>query len=389
MEEVADVAVVGGGAFGASTALALARRGVSVTLIDDVLPGRATAASAGGLWPLGESLGLGCGVILHAAQGGVPEPLPRTFMDFLVASSRRFPALRDEVLDRAGVDIEADTGSGLLYLLYTSEQQRHARQILEWLGPENPGAETWSTDRVHERDPFVTSDIRGAVYFPGDNQVNPMLLAEGLKRAACAMGARYVSDSRVRGFHMDAGRVVTVETDSARLPCSAVVVAAGAWAADVAKLAGADIPVVPVRGQILLTETLAPGALRSNISTRDCYLLQKAHGEILVGSTTEARGFDTAVRHDDLVTLAKGAVRAVPALAGATLKRTWAGLRPGTPDELPILGPAAEVPNLFYAAGGFRTGIVAAPLAGELVAASIVGEAPPFPIGPFLASRFD
>src|SRR6185295_2830307 len=116
--------------------------------------------------------------------------------------------------------------------------------------------------------------------------------------------------------------------------------------------------------------------------------LQKAHGEVIVGSTTERTEFDAAVRYSDMRSLAAGAVRAVPALASVAVKRVWAGLRPGTPDELPILGPAPELSNFFHATGGFRTGIVAAPLTGELVAASVLGETPPTSLEPYLASRF-
>jgi hydrogen cyanide synthase HcnC len=387
----ADVVVVGGGAIGTATAYALARRGASVTLLDASTPGRATSASAGGLWPLGESLGLGCGVIFHAAQGdggGVPAPLPRLFMEFLCASNRLFPRLADDLRTLTGVDIECESGTGLLYLLYDETQQRHAHAIAQFLasGPER--VEEWTPERVRERDPLITRDLRGAVYFPGDNQVNPMLLAEALKRGAVAKGARFVGEARVTGFRRDGDRVTAVETTRGEFACGAVVNAAGAWAAQVARLVDVDLPVTPIRGQIVCTETLAPGTLRLNLSTRDCYLLQKTHGEVIVGSTTERTDFDASVRHEDMRALAAGAVRAVPTLAAATVKRAWAGLRPGTPDELPVLGPAGAPTNFFHATGGFRTGIVAAPLTGEVVAASVLGQTPPTPIEPFLAARF-
>ncbi len=386
-----DVVVVGGGAVGASVAYALARRGATVTLLDASTPGRATSASAGGLWPLGESLGLGCGVIFHAARGGDgsgPEPLPRPFMEFLCASNERFAALAAELRSLTGVDIEATSGTGLLYLLYEEAQERHARGILEWLGGSTERAEAWTPEQVHQRDPLLTRDLRGAVHFPGDNQVNPMLLAEALKRGAVAKGATFVTEARVTGLRRNADRIAVVESTQGAFACDVVVNAAGAWAGGLARLAGTDVPVEPVRGQIVCTETLRPGTLRSNLSTRDCYLLQKTHGEVIVGSTTERTGFDPAVRYEDMRALAKGAVRAVPALAGVTVKRAWAGLRPGTPDELPILGPDPRVPNLVYATGGFRTGIVAAPLTGDVVAANVLGEAHAVSIEPFLPSRF-
>jgi hydrogen cyanide synthase HcnC len=394
-----DVVVVGGGAIGSCVAWFLAREGASVTLLDASTPGRATSASAGGLWPLGESLGLGCGVIFHATKGDAgggadaheragPEPLPRPFMDFLCASNLRFPQLAHELLALTGVNIESEVGTGLLYLLYDEAQQRHARAILDWLGEDRRRVEAWTPAQVRARDPLVTGDLLGAIHFPGDNQVNPMLLAEALKRGALAKGARFVPEARVRRLEMARGRIEAVESDAGRFACGAVVNAAGAWSGQIAELAGVSIPIHPVRGQIVCTETLKAGTLRSNLSTRDCYILQKSHGEVIIGSTTEHRGFDTSVRYENARALAAGAVRAVPALRTATVKRVWAGLRPGTPDELPILGADGRVANLFHATGGFRTGIVATPLTADLVASAVLGRQPPLPIEPFLAARF-
>lgn len=386
-----DVVIVGGGVIGASVAYSLSGRGASVVLLDASTPGRATSASAGGLWPLGESLGLGCGVIFHAARGGGdlgPEPLPRAFMDFLCESGRRFPSLAAALLEATGIDVEAERATGLLYLIYGEEDGRHARRILDLLGRDAARAEEWTPDRVAERDPLVTRDLRGAIHFPGDHQVNPMLLAEALKRAAVSRGARFAPEARVRALRREGDRVTAVESTAGTFPCGAVVNAAGAWGGEIARLAGVSIPVEPVRGQIVCTETLRPGTLRTNLSTRDCYLLQKAHGEILIGSTTERCGFDVSVRFPDVRALARGAIRAVPALREATVKRMWAGLRPGTPDELPVLGPDGRVANLFHATGGFRTGIVGAPLTGEVVAASVAGEVPPISLEPYLAARF-
>ena len=136
---------------------------------------------------------------------------------------------------------------------------------------------------------------------------------------------------------------------------------------------------MPVRGQIVLTETMPP-ILNTCITTAACYLAQKAHGEVLIGSTTEQAGFDVSVTPAAIAAMCRGAVRAIPMLARAQVKRTWAGLRPGTPDELPILGPAPGVTGYCNAAGGFRTGIVASPLTGIVVAQLVLGEEPAVPV---------
>lgn len=393
MSRNADIAIIGGGVFGCSVAYALSRAGASTILLDASTQGRASSASAGGLWPVGESLGLGCGVIYHAdkndgnADDG-PQPLPREFMEFLRQSNQRFPALAQELREATGIDIELEHDTGLLYLLYDDDQVRHARGILDWMGADDPGVCAWTPEQVFERDPLVNPDLKGAIHFPGDHQVNPMLLTEGLKVAAMQAGSRLVPEARVTALQKEGDRIVAIDTTQGRFGCDVVVNAAGAWGAEIARLAGIEIPVTPVCGQIVCTETLAPGALRSNLSTVDCYVLQKAHGEVIIGSTTEHRGFDCVVRYDDVRKLVSGAVRAVPALRNASIKRTWAGLRPGTPDEFPILGPSGEIANLHHATGGFRTGIVASPLAGEFVAAGILGVELPCPADAFRADRF-
>jgi hydrogen cyanide synthase HcnC len=392
-----NVVVIGGGAIGCAVAFVLSRRGCSVTLLDKALPGRASAASAGGLWPVGESIGLGCGVIFHSSQSeqgdtppdqSGPQPMPRVFMDFLVESNAYFPELTRELEKRTGIHIESELGTGLLYVIYDAQEQQYADFLLGWLGQGDTQVEKWSASQVCEREPMITRDQLGGIYFPGDNQVNPMLLFEACKRAACKLGAKFVPDTEVTGIEMNAGLVSGVQTSRGRFACDALVNAAGAWSARIASFVNLELPVYPIRGQILCTETLKK-TLSCNVSTSGCYLLQKAHGEIIIGSTTEHSRFDTSVPIDSLQKLAAGAQRAMPRLRNAGIKRSWSGLRPGTPDEFPILGPVSEIENYFNATGGFRTGIVATPLTAEIVAAQVLGEPTPFGAEPFLASRFE
>ncbi len=177
------VVVIRGGAIGCAVTYALSRRDCPVTLLDKALPGRATAASAGGLWAVGESIGLGCGVIYHASQtkgkaaeSTGPEPLPRVFMDFLVESNCYFPKLATELEKLSNIHIEAESGTGLLYVVYDEQERAYARYLLDWLGDGDTPFEEWSPEQVRQREPMLTSELLGGVYFPGDNQVNPLLL---------------------------------------------------------------------------------------------------------------------------------------------------------------------------------------------------------------------
>jgi glycine/D-amino acid oxidase-like deaminating enzyme len=390
MSQVPDVIVVGGGVIGCAVAYELARRSVRVLLLDKSLSGRATSASAGGLWPVGEAVGLGCGVIYHASRAdtgaGDPEPLPAAFREFLTASNARFPPLAGELRERSGVDIEYAAGAGLLFVSTSEAERAFVARVARSLLP-GTRLEVLSAEEVARVEPRLSRDVRGGALLPDEHQVNPMLLAEAFKRAAVRLGATFQPDTQVSALRRRGDRVVGVAVGDEFLPCHTVVNAAGAWAGRLAATASLELPVVPVRGQIVLTEAL-PHTLNVCLSTSSCYMAQKVHGEVLIGSTTENAGFDTGVTPEAIRALCRGAVRAVPLLRHVGVKRTWAGLRPGTPDELPILGPAAGLTGYVNAAGGFRTGIVAAPLTGQVVAQLVSGEMPACPIGPFAVDRF-
>ncbi len=378
---------------GHATAWELATRDLDVLVVDRQLPGRATSASAGGLWPVGEAVGLGCGVIYQATRTdsdgaeAVPESLPDVFRDFLVESNSRFPDLAIQLEDITGIDIELDSGPGLLFLMQTVRQQAVVDNIARGL-PDGFVLELLSPSDVAELESAVTTDIVGGALLAGEDQVNPMLLAEAYKRAALVAGARMQNDQLVDEILRDGDRVVGVRVGGETIGCGHVINAAGAWAGQLAATADISLPVEPIRGQVVLTEALPP-TLAACLSTSSCYLVQKRHGEILIGSTTEQAGFDTGITEEGIRGLCQGAIKAVPMLADVGIKRTWAGLRPGTPDEMPVLGGVDGIDGYASVAGGFRTGIVAAPLMARVAAQDIVDETPDVPIEPYLVDRFE
>ena len=389
-----DVVVVGGGVIGCAVAYYAATRGLRVTLIDQPKRGRATSASAGGLWPLGESVGLGCGVIFHKAMlasgalpaGHGPEQLPKSFLDFAIQSNAMFPELAEALQHEAGMDIELERSS-LLFLMYDEGDEAFARPLWKHCPCGRALIEWLSAEEVARAEPALTRDLRGGLRFSGDDQVNPYKTADALRASARHHGATIVSHTEVTGIEVEHARVVAVRTRAERIPCSVLVNAAGAWAAQVGRMVDVDIPVHPVRGQIVCTDTL-PRVLSACLSTSDCYVAQKHHGEVIIGSTTEEVGFDAGVTLSAIQTLCAGAVRAVPALADVGVKRVWSGLRPGSPDELPILGPVDGLDGYLNACGHFRTGILTAPLTGLMLAEVMTGTKPSYPIEPFLLARF-
>ena len=396
MNPVSDVVVVGGGSIGCAVSYYAARRGLRVTLIDQPKRGRATSASAGGTWPLGESLGLGCGIIYYKtllAKGLIPEgefgpeSLPQCFIDFALRSNAMFPRLAEELKQWGGLDMEFEKTS-LLFVMYDDIDVAFANALLAKFPREKSLMEWLSTDELAKCEPAITPNNRGALRFTSDHQVSPYRFADALRAGARSRGATTVTHTEVAGLHVKGGRVLGVETREGYYPAGAVVNAAGAWASIVGSMAGLEIPVQPVRGQIVGTETL-PEVLNACISTSDCYIAQKQHGEIIIGSTTEEVGFETGNTPEAMQYLAAGAIRALPFLENVAVKRVWSGFRPGSPDELPILGPVDGLAGYFNACGHFRTGILNAPLTGQIIAELLIGEKPSFPIQPFLMSRFD
>ncbi len=179
-----------------------------------------------------------------------------------------------------------------------------------------------------------------------------------------------------------------VVTDAGTLSCNTMINAAGAWAAELSKMAtGVSIPVTPVKGQIILSERL-PKILKGCVSTTDCYIAQKDNGEVLIGSTTEEKGFDTTNTLPEIKELANGAMRCIPELKQMNIKRCWAGLRPGTPDELPILGKMDGVEGYINACGHFRTGILTSAITGKLINDLYRGLSLDIDITPFEYVRF-
>ena len=216
MIRVPDVIVVGGGAFGCSVAYELTRRSASVLLLDKHLPGRATSASAGGLWPIGEAVGLGCGVIHNATHGVVdrddvgPNPLPDHFRRFLVESNHRFEDLAKKLHDLGGIEIEYETGRGLLFVAYDESEMAFVEAVVRAL-PAGERPELLDPREALRVEPNLTPDLRGVAWLRGEDQVNPMLLCEAYKRAAVRLGADVRSDARVTAIRRHADRVLGVD----------------------------------------------------------------------------------------------------------------------------------------------------------------------------------
>ncbi|MDF0605798.1 cyanide-forming glycine dehydrogenase subunit HcnC [Neisseriaceae bacterium TC5R-5] len=405
MSKQYDIVIAGGGVIGASCAYQLSKRGnLKIALIDAKRPGNASRASAGGLWAIGESVGLGCGVIFfrmtsaknrrEAAGAAVsvdattPHILPKSFFDFALASNDLYPALSQELISKHGMDFKFEE-TGLKFVIYDEEDQLYAEHIAAQIPHLSSQVRWLDQAQLRESEPYISHSAQGALEFLCDHQLNPFRLTDAYTEGARQNGVDMYFNVNVTGVKRQGSRVTGVHTaEAGEFSCQTLINAGGSWANELCQWAtDTSIPVSPVKGQIVLSEKM-PKLLRGCITTSDCYIAQKDNGEILIGSTTEDKGYDVSTTYPEIQGLVQGAIRCLPELKNINIKRCWAGLRPGTPDELPILGPVDGVEGYLNACGHFRTGILTSAITGVLLDKLVHHETLPLDITPFLASRF-
>src|SRR4051812_14479555 len=374
-----DVVVVGAGVVGASCAYYLAAAGVNVRLYD-----RSYIASG--------SSGSCEGNVL-AWDKELERELP-----LALRSGDLWQGLSDELeddfeYDRKGSIVVAETDEELLAC---AERNR----VLAGLGVEG---EVLDAGALRREEPSAAHDLPGGVLYPGDAQLEPRLATAALVRGALRLGAQLVTDVTVKSIVRGPdGRATGVETSAGHVGADMVVVAAGVWTPALLETAGLSVPVTPRKGQIVVLER-SPVVFRRKLSEAGYVAaVEAAHaalqiamvvespppGPALLGSSRQHVGFDREVELGVAGAIARRAARFFPILNDARALRVYAGLRPLTPDHVPIIGPFAEAPNLCVATGHEGAGIGLAPATGELVAAWHTGAPSPIPIGWFSPDRF-
>jgi len=373
-----DAIVVGAGVIGSAVAYFLQEEGLSVCLIDrGAVAAGTTSASAG-----------------HTSvQGRVPGPA----LDLALANVRLLGELKRALPD----DFEYVQSGGLI-LAEDETEYRLLRQFAAKQAAHAP-VEFWEAEDVRRAEPHLNpARILGATYCALDGYANPMRLAIALAHAARVRGAQVLTHTEVIGILTNGGRAAGVRTRTGTHRAPVVVNAAGIWSAELGRLAGVTVPVVPRKGELVVSEPL-PRLLRCVIShaghipfadhgleappevegelQKKRYLKQTGaggfQGRFYVGSTSEFRGFDRSSTWEGVSQLCHYAIDTVPALARARLVRGWAGLCGATPDRRPLVGFHRELSNLFVACGDNGFGFMRAPALGECAAAMIQGTPPP------------
>jgi glycine oxidase len=368
-----DVVVLGAGAIGTAVAWRCAQRGLSVTVIDPAPRNGAWRTAAGMLAPITE---------LHYTE----TPLLRLGIDSLA----RYPAFAAEVGEESGAPV-GFLASGAVMAAWDGADLAALRDLHVFARRLGVDAELLSGRELRALEPALAAGLPGAMYAPGDQQVDPRLLHRALVTAAGRGGVVFVESTgsvlidgdRVRGVRL---------ADGTLIGSPHVVVAAGCWSHAVAGLpASVRPPVRPVKGQTLRLRL--PGRPRLTRIVRGwvkgvpIYLVPRADGAIIAGASVEERGFDEQPRAGAVYELLRDAQSLVPELGEAVLEEISTGLRPGSPDNAPVIGPTA-VDGLIHATGHHRNGILLAPITADGVAALIADGALPDELAAFTMDRF-
>ena len=364
-----DVIVIGGGVIGCSIAWRLAQAGLKVTVIERGRVGcEASRAAAGMLSPQG------------GAESGGP------FFELCLRSRAMYREFGLEVTEASGIDIEYKD-EGTLFVVVEGEDQEEKTMWAKWQFEAGLPLERLSADEVLKIEPAVTQSAARAIFLPQEHQVENRLLMDALEVAIKRAGVELIEGASVTAVTTGRGKVTGVVCGSQRHPADLVVVAAGTWSSQLLEPLGLNVRITPARGQMIAVRGQAFPINRVLHSSK-VYVVPRRDGRILIGATVERTGFRKAVTVGAIKHLLSAAVELVPSIGQFEIDETWSGLRPETPDHLPIIGPSG-VDNLLLATGHFRNGILLAPITAELVAEFISSGGVSDQLKPFGVERFE
>ncbi|WP_044872174.1 glycine oxidase ThiO [Pseudomonas sp. LFM046] len=347
------VLLVGGGAIGLLSAYSLAQAGLEVCLLDK-----------------GE-----CGRESSWAGGGIVSPLyPWRYSSAVTAlahwSQDYYPGLGQRLFAETGIDPEVHE-TGLYWLDLEDESE-----ALAWAAREGRPLAPVTMDQVHTAVPPLGPGYARAIFMAGVANVRNPRLTRALRAALLQMpNVSLRENSEVHGFIRQGERVVGVSTADGDVLADRVVLAAGAWSGELLASLGLKLPVEPVKGQMILFKC-APDFLPAIVLAKGRYAIPRRDGHILVGSTLEHAGFDKTPTEEALESLKASAFELLPQLADAELVGHWAGLRPGSPEGIPFIGPVPEADGLWLNCGHYRNGLVLAPASCQLLTDLILGSDP-------------
>lgn len=367
-----DVLVVGAGVVGCSVAYHCAQAGLQVRVIDaDRIGSGASGAAAGMLAPQ-----------VEAHQ-------PDDFFAFGLAGRAEHAALAPQLLEEAGLDVEYRR-TGILRVALEEREAVDLRGRAIWQRAQGLAAEWLDVAAIGRREAaFAGANgqrLVGALWLPEESQVRSPRLVRALATAAVRRGAVFQEGMPALALQHERDRITGVTTPLGVIQAGTVVLAAGAWSGALAASAGLNVPVEPIKGQIIALGGLLR-APQHILWSGDCYVAPKADGLVVVGATEERAGYDRRPTLGGMLQLALGATNLLPELGRLPVETQWGGLRPAVPDRLPVIGRAQQYRNLVIATAHFRNGVLLGPLTGRLVADLIAGRAPSWDLTPYAPVR--
>lgn len=365
-----DIVIVGAGIIGCSIAWFLRHTPYRILLLERSEPGGlATNAAAGILGPLNETDG--------------PGPL----LDLMQESLALYPDFVREIQESSGLSADY-VPSGILSLATTDSELEQLEKRWLWQSVRGKDLAFLSGKAVHQAFPDLASTVRGAIHYPHESHVFAPRLLRGLLSALPRHGVTFSPGTSVRRIRPVSEGVLIAETSSGEtVQGKRFVLTPGAYLNEM-EIPPPIPPVIPANGQILSVRAPDFSIRQVVFYPPKGYFVPKLDGTVVIGATEELVGYQTRVTPGGLLEFLEPLRRVSPKLLDSPLQLTWSGLRPKTPDSLPILGTHPEHPNLFFATGHYRNGILLAPITGKKIAGLITGEIDLRSLFPFRAERF-
>ena len=366
-----DVALIGGGVIGCAIAWRLATSGLKTIVVERNEPGMEASFAAGGML---------------AAQAE-SDPAARLF-PLALSSRNAYPKFVQD-LEAASSTNVAYRSEGTLVVSLRAEDDEELESNYAAQTEAGLDVELLTDREVLDLEPSINSSVRFALRLPGDHQVDNRLLVRALEQAARKSGAEFSLGTEAFEVCAAEGHVRSISTSSGSILTKNAVIAAGCWSGNLTLpstlLSRAGVS--PVRGQMMAFS--APASILGSVlySTRG-YVIPRSTGIIIAGSTTEYAGFTKTTTEAGLATIEAAAAEILPALSNLPIVERWAGLRPGTADDLPVLGEDPIVKGLYYATGHYRNGILLTPITAQVITELILNGRTSTDISTFSVTRF-
>lgn len=353
--QTSDILIIGGGIIGLSLARELHKKGErKIKILERGKAGQESSFAA-------------AGILAPNAEAEKQDD----FFQICTDSKNLYPNFAEQLFAETGVDIELDR-SGTLYLAFSESDAAEIRHRYDWQKNAGLAIERWSAEEVRKAEPFVSPDVREALFFPDDWQVENRKLLAALQKYAELNDIEVSENAEVKNLLIEKGKVIGAETSDRKNLAEKLVLATGAWTSLIKSGENALLlpSIKPIRGQMLSFKT-AKRLFSKVIYSPRGYLVPRLDGRTLIGATVEDAGFDKKVTTIGTNFLLETASEISPSLANLEISDCWAGLRPFAADGLPILGAFPEIEKLHVATAHYRNGILLAPLTAKILADKI------------------